>query len=350
MAIGSLNDNAWSAYDYLQKKYGYTPEQAAGVVGNLMQESTFMTNARNAGDGRDGSDSIGIAQWNGPRAKALMNFASSNNADPNSLNTQLDFFHHEFSTDPTYAKQYAAFQNASSPADAASAVIGFERPRGWSANNPTNGDGWGNRLSWANQAFGNSRDGSQPAPVGTLGPISAGSSNPQVATASNPTATPTTSSPEHSGGLLGLNKDGKGLFGWDVANNGIFGLKGGKDTAAANPIGKLFPTGLLGDRLGKEGKLLGGLGDMMQKEADTNNAVSQRTAQAGLSRRAQAQEVQPQLTQSLAMPANGLGAMATSAPTGNSPLGPTASGGMDPELMRKLMMMKMMQGNFGRTA
>lgn len=337
MAIGSLNDNAWSAYDYLQKKYGYTPEQAAGVVGNLMQESTFMTNARNAGDGRDGSDSIGIAQWNGPRAKAFMNFASSNNADPNSLNTQLDFFHHEFSTDPTYAKQYAAFQNAASPADAASAVIGFERPRGWSANNPTNGDGWGNRLSWANQAFGNSRDGSQPAPVGTLGPISAGSSNPQVATASNPTATPTKNTPAQS----------KGLFGLDVANKGLFGLKGNDPNGIAKT---LFPNSLLGGRIESGGKLLSGLGDMMTKQADAQNKQVQQVAQAGLSRRAQAQEVQPQLTQSLAMPANGLGAMATSAPTGNSTLGPTASGGMDPELMRKLMMMNMMQGNFGRTA
>lgn len=340
MAIGSLNDNAWSAYDYLQKKYGYTPEQAAGVVGNLMQESTFMTNSRNVGDGRDGSDSIGIAQWNGPRARALVNYASSNNADPNSLNTQLDFFHHEFSTDPTYAKQYAAFQNASSPADAASAVIGFERPRGWSSNNPTNGDGWGNRLAWANMAYGNNRDGSQPAPVGTLGPISLGSS-PQIATPDNPTASPATSTPTSA------PTESKGLFGLDVANKGLFGIKGGHPDGIAK---SLFPNSLLGGRVESGGKLLGTFGDMMTKQADAQNKQVQQAAQAGMSRRAQAQDVQPQLTQSTAIPANGLGAMATSAPTGNSPLGPTASGGMDPELMRRLMMLKMMQGNFGRTA
>lgn len=72
----AVNSNARYAYDYLQRRYNLTPVQAAGVVGNLMQESSMNTGARNRGDGSDGSDSIGIGQWNGGRAKALRAFAA----------------------------------------------------------------------------------------------------------------------------------------------------------------------------------------------------------------------------------------------------------------------------------
>lgn len=55
---------------------GYTPEQAAGIVGNLQRESgtNLDPNARNPGDGTDGSDSVGIAQWNSSRAENMLNY------------------------------------------------------------------------------------------------------------------------------------------------------------------------------------------------------------------------------------------------------------------------------------
>lgn len=55
---------------------GYTPQQAAGIVGNLQRESgpNLDPNAVNPGDGRDGTDSIGIAQWNSTRAENLLNY------------------------------------------------------------------------------------------------------------------------------------------------------------------------------------------------------------------------------------------------------------------------------------
>jgi hypothetical protein len=45
-----MNQNAIYAYRYLQEKYKLQPHQAAGIVGNLIQESSMNTGARNAGD------------------------------------------------------------------------------------------------------------------------------------------------------------------------------------------------------------------------------------------------------------------------------------------------------------
>lgn len=58
---------------------GYTPQQAAGIAGNLMRESGPDINpyAVNPGDGRDGSNSVGIAQWNSDRANNMLNYDSA---------------------------------------------------------------------------------------------------------------------------------------------------------------------------------------------------------------------------------------------------------------------------------
>lgn len=148
----ALNQNAQYAYRYLQEKYNLTPEQAAGVVGNLMQESSLSTAARNPGDGSDGSDSIGIAQWNGGRARNLHAFAKANERNVGDLDTQLDFMMHEFKTAETGA--WKRLQNATDVHSATSAMIGYERPQGWSLKNPTNGHGWNNRIKYAGQLYG----------------------------------------------------------------------------------------------------------------------------------------------------------------------------------------------------
>jgi hypothetical protein len=68
---GTTEGRAKYIMERLQKELGLTKEQAAGIVGNLMLESGLDPNARNPGDGADGSDSIGIAQWNMDRAKGV---------------------------------------------------------------------------------------------------------------------------------------------------------------------------------------------------------------------------------------------------------------------------------------
>lgn len=74
---------------------GYTPEQAAGLVGNLIQESGPRLNTGAVGDG---GNSVGMGQWNGPRMRALQAFARAEGRDWQDLDLQIDFLDHELRT------------------------------------------------------------------------------------------------------------------------------------------------------------------------------------------------------------------------------------------------------------
>ncbi len=124
---------------------GYTPEQAAGLVGTLLHESGFRTDARNPGDGTDGSDSIGIAQWNSGRAQALRAYAASKRTAPTDLQTQLEFVDRELNS--THSREGAALRSAKTVEEAARAAIGYEKPKNWSEANPTAGHGYTARLA-----------------------------------------------------------------------------------------------------------------------------------------------------------------------------------------------------------
>lgn len=126
----SAPDNGQAAYDYFVAQ-GLAPHQAAGIVGNLQGESGqgLNPNAVNKGDGRDGSDSIGIGQWNGTRAQALKAYADSKGTSWNDLNTQLEFLHSELKGPE--AKAYAALNAAQTPEEAGQAMLAYERPKDW---------------------------------------------------------------------------------------------------------------------------------------------------------------------------------------------------------------------------
>lgn len=132
------------AYQRLIAK-GWAPHQAAGIVGNLQAESgvSLNTQARNAGDGSDGSDSIGIAQWNGKRAQALKAFAASQGTDWHDFDTQIDFIDHELRTSERAAGENLA--RSTNAEDAAAAFTGYERPAGWSASNARGAHNWTGR-------------------------------------------------------------------------------------------------------------------------------------------------------------------------------------------------------------
>lgn len=153
--------NAKSAYDFFVER-GWKPHQAAGIVGNLMQESGMRTTARNAGDGSDGSDSIGIAQWNSDRAARLKRFAAARGADWHDFRTQLEFVDLELRTSEGKAGQ--ALANAKDVREATAAIVGYERPRG-SERGAENADGWGNRLRHAETYFGTWGGGKRPDKV-----------------------------------------------------------------------------------------------------------------------------------------------------------------------------------------
>lgn len=132
------------------KARGLDPIRSAAIIGQLVQESGINPNAINKGDGTDGSDSIGIAQWNGDRARALKSFAAARGASPNDLGTQLDFVLEELKTSENGT--YQRLMAATTVEEATAAMMGYERPQGWSPDNPRGGSGWSNRLAAASKA------------------------------------------------------------------------------------------------------------------------------------------------------------------------------------------------------
>lgn len=148
---GDVAERSTRAMDQFRQA-GYTETQAAGIVGNLIGESRLKPDARNPGDGRDGSDSIGIGQWNGDRARALRAFASARGRDWKDLDTQIAFVIHELET--TEAAAGRALKSATTVDAATAAFVGFERPAGWSANNPRGAHNYRGRLQAAQQALG----------------------------------------------------------------------------------------------------------------------------------------------------------------------------------------------------
>lgn len=151
-------DNARVAYDYYVSQ-GLSPVQAAGIVGNLQGESGqgLNPNAVNRGDGRDGSDSIGIGQWNSTRAQALKEFAVANGVPWNDLNTQLAFLHQELKGPEKGA--YDRLLAAKTPEEAGQAMLAFERPKDW--NKP---GAHPERAQYAAKVF-SAYGGGQPQPA-----------------------------------------------------------------------------------------------------------------------------------------------------------------------------------------
>lgn len=79
---------------------GWTPEQAAGIVGNLAIES-YNVKTKTHLDPTvrgDGGAAFGIAQWHGQRQKNLMQWAAANKVDYKTRWAQLAFVDHELKT------------------------------------------------------------------------------------------------------------------------------------------------------------------------------------------------------------------------------------------------------------
>ena len=94
-ASDAPNSAARTAFEFFVAR-GLAREQAAGIVGNLLQESSVNPSAVQAGGpGR------GIAQWSaGARWNGLLRFARARHASPLALDIQLEFLWHELTTVP----------------------------------------------------------------------------------------------------------------------------------------------------------------------------------------------------------------------------------------------------------
>lgn len=101
---------------------GLTREQAAGIAGNLKQESQFNTKILG-----DNNQSFGLAQWNRSRWDNLNTYAQVNNRDPEDFDTQLEFLWHELQTSEKRALNH--LMNTSTVEEAARIFSEkFERP------------------------------------------------------------------------------------------------------------------------------------------------------------------------------------------------------------------------------
>ena len=139
------NANAQTALAFYQSK-GLSPLASAALVGGFQNESGrgLNTNALNPSDGSDGSNSIGIAQWNGARAQGLRQFAAANGLDPADINTQLQFSWQELNGPERGTLD--ALQQTQNPISATAAALGYERPAGWTPQNPGGAKTFGSRL------------------------------------------------------------------------------------------------------------------------------------------------------------------------------------------------------------
>lgn len=108
----AANENATGERSkYIQQKLmsmGFTASAAAGVVGNLVQESGLRTDAIG-----DNGTSGGLAQWHNERLDALKRFAAARGKKWTDLDTQIEFLAEEMRT--SYADTYAKMQSAELP-------------------------------------------------------------------------------------------------------------------------------------------------------------------------------------------------------------------------------------------
>jgi hypothetical protein len=146
-AVGTLNDSdtrKMAVMSYLVNKGGLTPVQAAGIVGNMMQESRLTPNIQEKGGG-----GYGLAQWTGPRRNNLIKFLSSYSGEygsattgKSSLGQQLDFLMSELN-----GAERVNWGSVSTPADSARLFLTkFERANWAKANGQF-------RQSQANAAY-----------------------------------------------------------------------------------------------------------------------------------------------------------------------------------------------------
>lgn len=114
--MATLNNAAY-ARSFFESR-GYSAEQAAAIVGNLMQESYSDLRTGAAGDPSVPGGSHGIAQWNRDRLDNLKAFAVKQGKPWTDFNTQLAFVDNELrgkpGTDPGAGARANAWTNLQS--------------------------------------------------------------------------------------------------------------------------------------------------------------------------------------------------------------------------------------------
>ena len=135
---------------------GYTPAAIAAILGAAEAESSFNPKAKGA------AGEVGIFQWRGPRLDALKQFAESRGGDIYDPTIQTDFLDNELRT--TEGRAGKILFSAQTPEDAALGMMHYERPAGYTRDNPTAGHNWSGRLGAAQNYYNTLFDGQTTAP------------------------------------------------------------------------------------------------------------------------------------------------------------------------------------------
>ncbi|MFE4457194.1 phage tail tip lysozyme [Nocardia tengchongensis] len=101
-------------YNRLISKYHLTPAQAAGILGNMNQESAFDTGAVG-----DGGAAYGLCQWRDGRRAGLEQFAAARGKPVSDWEVQVDYMMSELGSGESQA--WAHLQSAGTPEAAAAA-------------------------------------------------------------------------------------------------------------------------------------------------------------------------------------------------------------------------------------
>lgn len=119
------NSHREKTFNFFMSK-GYTAEQAAGITGNLMVESSTNINPTIV----NSIGATGIAQWLGNRKSGLFSWSKQNGYDWRALETQLLYISYELNTTETRSNRLV--KQATTPEDAALAFCTFERDESYS--------------------------------------------------------------------------------------------------------------------------------------------------------------------------------------------------------------------------
>lgn len=155
-----------AAFAFFQSK-GYSRVGAAAIVGNLIQESSLNPSAVH-----DNGTGLGVAGWRDPspgkgRMTGLREYAAARGKPADDLMVQLSYLDHELQTSEAGIGE--TLRSASDLTSANAAMISYERPRGWTRENPQAGDGWSNRLANAQRLLGGEAVAVPPSQLPDLG-------------------------------------------------------------------------------------------------------------------------------------------------------------------------------------
>ncbi|MEB3417549.1 phage tail tip lysozyme [Salipiger marinus] len=124
---------------------GLAPHQVAAIMGNVSAESAFNPTAVG-----DGGTSFGLFQHHAGRGEALLNTVGGRGGLGN-VEAQLGHVWSELQGSENGVLQ--RLLAATNVKDATAAFVGFERPQGWTAADPTGAHNWTGRLGGAEQAM-----------------------------------------------------------------------------------------------------------------------------------------------------------------------------------------------------